>query len=573
MKHIFNYITVVLSLLLVSCGDNQIMESTLPAGFTTDALTKYEVPAEPGLDFSIAFTVEDPFNCSIKSDREWCKVVITWDNGIHARLEVEDNTTGKNRTANVIIASPKIKGEYVIEVKQLAAVFEFGNLSDELLPEGGRFPIYVAADCPWMLESDVDWIEFDVISGESTLETGPMEVNVTVKPNEDGIVRSASMTLRSSSGKERIFARQVWQCEPWNTQTRIGDANVQFDLNKLDDNYPQMQEWMKAGVTGGIPSLEVQLSKITKIFEAGTSAKEINDFILSGDKYAPRIILLKNGNYTFESQIRLYNQDVLIGESRDGVIVALTDKGGFSYYNADKAGIRNISIEGKYASTPPDPTIMEETLLGMGLAKHATIEMKGARNCYIDNVKMKNIASHAFVIGNTTQNDGKHNTIRDLDVDGSYNKGGYMGYLHIGGSYNLITGCHVIHLRHISMQDPTSFYNVFYKNDVEQEFSFHNDDGGNNLIEYNKITLPTTLGESYCAIMGPWSVQHKVGGKNFIYRNKCLELNRDNNTPWSDNELYVGPWEVKPADLYTNFRVVEDYPKPAGGTLYPVILK
>ena len=123
------------------------------------------------------------------------------------------------------------------------------------------------------------------------------------------------------------------------------------------------------------------------------------------------------------------------------------------------------------------------------------------------------------------------------------------------------------------MQDPTSAYNVFYKNDVHQEFSFHVNDGGNNLVERNNITLPKYMSKSYCAIMGPWSSQHQVGGKNFIYRNKCLELNRDNNKPWSDEELYIGPWEVKPSDVYNNFRVTEGYPKPEGRTLYPVILK
>lgn len=569
MKQIFNYIAVALSLLLMSCNDNPIMESTLPTGFTTDAKTKYEVPAEPGTDFSIAFTVEDPFNCSIKSDQDWCKVLISWDNGIHARLEVDDNMTGRIRTANVIIASPKIKGDYVIEVKQLATVFTIEGLGDEFAPEGGQYPISVASDCSWTLESDVDWITFDVASGEATVESGPVTVNVTVKPNEDGIIRSANITLRSAAGKERIITQQVLQCEPWETAVRIGDPDMKFDESKFDASYPlysQMLEWKKAGRTSGIPSLESQTSAINKTFGPEDNLQDIITYLNGSDKYQKRNILLKNGEYSIDVSVRLYSQDVLIGESKDGVVLNLSGAGEITLYNGNNVGLRNLTIKGAWSKDTPDPTKMEETLSGKGGYK--SVNMSLAKECYVDNVTIINSASHPIWVS------GNNNTIRDVEIDGAYNKGGgCQGYFFIDGNHQLITGCKVTHIRHISFQNETSTNNVFYKNDVAQEISFHSSDGGDNLVEYNRITVPVTLGNGYCAIMGPWSIIHQVGGKNFIYRNKCLELNRDNNTPWSDDELYVGPWEVKPADLYTNFRVTEGYPKPAGGTLYPVILK
>lgn len=570
MKHIFNYIAVALSLLLVSCNDNPIMESTLPTGFTTDAKTKYEVPSEPGMDFSIAFTVEDPFNCSIKSNQEWCKVVITWDNGIHARLEVDDNTTGKIRTANVTITSPKIKGDYVIEVKQLVTMFTIEGLNEELAPEGEQYPIYVASDCPWTLTSDVDWITFDVTSGEATVESGPVEVKVTVKPNEDGIIRNANVTLRSSSGKERIITQQVLQCEPWETVVRIGDPDMKFDESKFDVNYPlypQMREWMTAGRGEGIPPLDSQMGEITKVFTPENTEAEIKAYLEESNKWsARRKILLKNGEYNITQSLRLYHYDVLIGESKEGVILHMSDKGQITLYNGHDAGVRNLTLKGAYSKDDPDPTKMEETIPALNTLR--TIDLSSAYECYVDNVTIINSACHPIYIT------GHNNTVRDVEVDGAYNKGGgSQGYFFIDGHHQLVTGCKVTRIRHISFQNPTSKQNVFYKNDVTQEVSFHQNDGGDNLVEYNRITIPTTLNTAYCAIMGPWSIIHQVGGKNFIYRNKCLELNRDNNTPWSDDELYVGPWEVSPADLYTNFRVTEGYPKPAGGTLYPVILK
>lgn len=571
MKNVLKYTFMSLAMIIYACGDNdKNLYPYFVDAIDSDALNTYTVSAIVSENPVVTFTIINPLDCKVESDQAWCDVdVESFEEEMQVTLSVENNTEKEERVAKVTLSSPDIKKDVQIEIKQEGfTLMELRGLDEDIKPEGETRTITVMAGGEWSLSSEADWVAFDKPEGR-----GVTEVNVTILPNEDGIIRMASIKLKNGASQEQEEpVYEILQCEPWETQVRIGDSNPRFDSNKLDANYPQMREWMKAGVEGGIPSLKSQLSKVTITFESGASVKDINGFLNSGDKYAPRIILLKNGNYTFDQQIRLYAQDVLIGESRDGVVVTLKSNGGFSYYNASKAGIRNLSIEGDYRSYPPDPTVMEETLIGMNLAKHATIEMKGAVNCYIDNVKMKNIASHAFVIGNTAQNNGRNNTVRDLDVDGAYNKGGYMAYLHIGGSYNLITGCRVVHLRHISMQDPTSFYNVFYKNDVEQEVSFHNDDGGDNLVEYNRITLPETL-KGYTAIMGPWSIQHKVGGKNFVYRNKCLEVNNDNKTPWSDNELYIGPWEVKPVDLYTQFRITDGYPKPIGRTFYPVILK
>lgn len=571
MKNSLYYI-VILTLFLISCNENSMMQSTLPVNFTTDALKEYEVPAEPGSDLSIAFTVEDPLNCSIESDQDWCKVIISWNNGIHAKLEIEDNTTNKSRTANVTIASPKIKGEYVIEVKQLTSVFKIENLSDELVPAGGVCKMYVLSDSPWTLECDADWVDFDLLSGEPTLESGPIEVIATVKPNDTGIIRCANVILRSSLGK--TFTQEVLQCEPWETTVRVGDPDVTFDESKFDPNYLQMLNWKKAGKTGGIPSLSNQFDKI---FDQVATASEIAAYFNSANvKYKIVNVLLKNGEYVFDQSVRLYTNATLIGESRDGVIIKLRNKGDISFYNGENIGLRNLTIIGNYSDKDPDPTkIGEETLIGMGLDKHISVNLSGARKSFVDNVKIVNSASHSIVMSSTSQFTSSYNTIRDVEIDGAYNKGeGHQGYFHIGGDHNLITGCKVTHIRHISLQDPTSTYNVFYKNDVAQEVSFHNNDGGDNLIEHNKIVTPETLPSAfYAPIMGPISDQHTVGGKNFIYRNKCLAKNWNNTTPWSDNELYIGPWKVKIDDLNANFRVTEGYPKPIGRTLYPVVLK
>ena len=144
-------------------------------------------------------------------------------------------------------------------------------------------------------------------------------------------------------------------------------------------------------------------------------------------------------------------------------------------------------------------------------------------------------------------------------------------YFFIDGQRNLITGCRVTRIRHISMQNPSCKENVFYGNDIQQEFSFHSNDGGDNLIENNRITIPKGL-TNYNAIMGPWSFQHQVGGLNFIYNNQCKE-EHSRKTPWSDSKLYTGPHFIsnqQGKERYENFKPAKT-PPPIGGTLYPLI--
>lgn len=585
MRYIYNYLMII-SLLLISCNEsNPLMESTLPVEIITDALSEYTVSPEPADGFSIEFTVEDPLNSEIKSDQDWCKVVTEIDNGVRVKLVIGDNEVNRDRIAQVVISSPQIKGEYMILVTQRASVFEIMDLGNIFAPEGGVFPVLVNSNISWTLESDEDWIEFDVDFGESTEESDPIAVNIIVEPNEDGIVRSANLLLKSASGKR--FTQKVLQNEPWITDVRIGDVGVKFDESRFDSDYPQMLEWQKAGRSegaakaavgsvslmglAGIPSIESQLSDVFVEFGPETPISEIKAFF-APTNYGERNIFFKNGVYNLDEVIRLWPRDVLIGESRDGVIIKLSGDARLNLYNGHNIGIRNLTIEGNWSNQSPDPSNMSETLSGKG--NHAVIDMNLTKFSYVDDVKIINSASIPISIAGDvkTNNNGAYNTIRDVEIDGAYNKGNNQGVLRIRGSYNLITGCKVANLRHISFEEKTSYYNVFYKNDVAQDVSFVKEDGGNNLVENNRITLPKTLPGNYVSIMGPWG-SNKIGGKNFVYRNKCLELNRGSYTPWSDNELYVGPWEASPSDAYTNFRVTSDNLNPKGEILYPIVLK
>ena len=536
------------ALTLTSCGAKSLDNESL----TTDAASEYSVAAYPGDDFSIDFSVTGPLNTSIRSDQDWCKVNSTRDgNTLNVKLTFDDNEGDTERTANVSIYSTSAGQNIGIKIVQASA----GANVIEFAPEGGSYTFPVSSTM--RLECDADWVSLE--------ENTDGSVIVTVEANNTGIVRAAVFTFYA--GDEPVKTSEVLQFEPWETEKRIGDPDMTFDESRIDPDYPQMQEWIKAGRTGGIPSLEEQLVNISKTFEAGTSIADINAYLGSEGKGNGRIIYLKNGEYQLNEKLRLYPGDVIIGESRDGVNLIMTGNGHISMWKGDNNGVRNLTMTGAFLDEAPDPTDMSEVLPGRGGQK--SIDMSNdTHDCYVDNVVIINSASHPIWVA------GHNNTIRDVEIDGAYNKaGGAQGYFFIDGNHQLITGCKVTKVRHVTMQNPSSKYNVFYKNDIRQEFSFHVNDGGDNLIARNRITLPEFMSTSYCSIMGPWSYQHQVGGKNFIYCNRCLEENHGGKTPWSDNEVYIGPYEVCPEDVYTNFRITKGYDKPSGRTFYPVVLK
>ena len=354
-------------------------------------------------------------------------------------------------------------------------------------------------------------------------------------------------------------------------QSQIGDPGVTFDQSKFDADWPQMLRWTQTGVTGGIPLLaNLQQGAIVT---AKTSAG-INAAISSCP--AGKYVYLPNGTYTIDSQVSMKTNVSLVGQSRTGVTCKITTPSGiaFSFDGINKAGIYKLTIEGGWGTPKYAWNGGTGFATTPGQENNTSVSVKfrnGAQDCWLDDVTVLNSGDHSILLI------ANHNTIRNCTIDGVHRKdGGYQGYFHVGGADNLVVNNTITHLRHFSMQDATSKYNVIYKNTFVQEISFHNSDGGNNLVEQNTVTLPSDVPNSnpnYFAIMGPWSTQHTISlSPNFIYKNSCIEKNHSGATPWSDNsKIYDGPYEVKPADPYTNFRAMASSKVPTGGTLYPIL--
>ncbi|WP_299255702.1 T9SS type A sorting domain-containing protein [uncultured Aquimarina sp.] len=369
-------------------------------------------------------------------------------------------------------------------------------------------------------------------------------------------------------------------------QTRVGDPGVSFDSSKYDSRYPQMKEWEKAGVRGGVPLMNNL--QIVKTIDAGANSIVINQAIKDASRENGLVaVLLKNGNYTIDERINMRSNVSLIGETREGVTctIRMNNNSAFYFDDVEYSGIYRLTIQGSWGKPKYDWNYSLNANDELPRNDNIAVKFRKSTDCWLDKVNIYDCAKDPVRVPSN------HITLRDLKVDGAHKKaGGAQGYFFIQGAYNLITGCQITHLRHISLQGGNVEYNVVYDNNFRQEVSFHSGDNGNNLIENNTIVLPWDMPNSkadtpnavynnrnepnYYAIMGPWSTQHQNSkNPNFIFKNRCKEQNHNDATPWSDpNVLYKGPRKVKPADPSTNFPAQPLSETPTGETLYPIVL-
>ncbi|AXT51699.1 T9SS C-terminal target domain-containing protein [Aquimarina sp. BL5] len=371
------------------------------------------------------------------------------------------------------------------------------------------------------------------------------------------------------------------------SQNKVGDPGVTFDPSKYDSRYPQMKKWETAGVRGGIPFMNDL--RIVKTLNNGDNSIAINKAINDASKESGLVaVLLKNGSYTINQQISMKSNVCLIGETRNGVkCVIKMNRGSAFYFNqVRKSGIYNLTIQGSWGKPKYPWNYSLNANDELPNNDNISVKFRKSSDCWLDKVNIYDSAKDPVRVPSN------HITLRDLKVDGAHKKaGGAQGYFFIQGAYNLITGCEITHLRHISLQGGNVEYNVVYDNDFRQEVSFHSGDNGNNLIENNRITLPKDMPNSkadtpnapynnnqepnYYAIMGPWSTQHQNSNHpNFVFKNQCKEENHNGTTPWSNPSiLYKGPRKVKPANPATNFPALPTSQTPSGGTLYPVMIE
>jgi hypothetical protein len=320
----------------------------------------------------------------------------------------------------------------------------------------------------------------------------------------------------------------------------IGDPGIVYDPSgKVDDFYePKQQEWAKAGVVGGIrdpssDSIEIVLGASTETIQS-----QINDFSDKGGG----VVKFPAGTWEITNTLRVPKNIVLEGLGDVSILKDVLDTNNNNNNTKGKVlmfykltaqnghmvgGIRKMQLLGP---SPDDGTLVPTRNNFQNAEPNYVNNMVNfvrSENLFLDQVTILNSGNSAFSTWNSGAVVG-HYTIRNCNIDGAWNKGGGgRGYFNIQSGYCLVYNNTIKNLRHFAFQNQGAKYNVVYGNNINIDVNFHNDDGGNNLIEKNTITIDRGIVGGRYAVMGPWSHQHDPSrADNYVYNNVVTEAGR-----------------------------------------------
>lgn len=294
------------------------------------------------------------------------------------------------------------------------------------------------------------------------------------------------------------------------------NAGPKYDSALLDPHYPDMAEWAKAGVTGGIP---VDLPIVARAkpgddLQALIDATAVTPPPGSSTASAARVIQLAPGDYPLTTALNLRSGVVLRGASTGtsklhiklrGTFAADRERGpdGFSTWTTGilgrdihHAGLEDLTVSYD-ESLPPPPSLLNAPAAFINDPRGATdlwvvaIRLTLARDCWLLRCNIRNSGTHPLMIEASA-----HVTVLDTEVGGAHNKGNGAGYFNITRSaYTLVDGVNVHDIRHFVIQDRDEkfpcHYNVVIRASLAVDVNFNNGDSGHNLIENCHITIPS----------------------------------------------------------------------------------
>ncbi|MFN9433991.1 MAG: right-handed parallel beta-helix repeat-containing protein [Planctomycetota bacterium] len=365
---------------------------------------------------------------------------------------------------------------------------------------------------------------------------------------------------------------------------RIGDPGWVFDERRDDPRFPEMREWAKAGVEGGIP-LRNTLPIRLRISEGDDLQSAIDRVAEQGGG----VLVLGPGDYWIDRTIQLKSGVVLRGTHKDSSIIKNRMKAPFKKISGgnsvtaievtgqERVGFEDLTI--RYATVDFEPMDKSDfyapwennpfhgdEVRDDQLFVHSLI-FADCRNCWVDHCNLLWAGAHPLGMANC-----KHMTMRDNFVDRAYIKKGGMhgGYYGVWGtSYSLFYNEKVRRIRHFALMSPGCKYNVVYQCDLEVDVNYHDADDGQNLVEKSRVATP--VWHSWDAISCGAQGKHRPPGpRNFLFDNKVISKG-------VEGYSRRGPVS-EPGKIYTVMTefgqpvvsVLENEPPPKGDTLYAV---
>lgn len=382
---------------------------------------------------------------------------------------------------------------------------------------------------------------------------------------------------------------------------RIGDWNSVPDPARFDPAYPEMAEWAKAGVRGGIPPRGV--SAIVErlkpgddlqaaLNRAGAEAKQ-RGFV--ADKKAGRqqvpldkryvVVLLAEGTYAFGPEkcqdpgysnqptgfmLRIPGGVILRGASRNTLLLFDPPRakgipegrfdgfGGVRMIRMDSfSGLEDLTVRNKqvmeqdYSKVEglydPHPGIDRKdlpVLCGMG------IDMSGS-DSFMQNCAVLDMATCPVNAS------GTWHTLRDNLVERSWNKGkAGNGYYHTsGGHHSLFYNETIRNIRHVCIQgeEPRNKFHVWIHNRIEVDFNFHNGIQGSVLVQ--DCHIEPRPGHQWATGDGFQGYRESYADRNLVFRV----------TPFQPKGVHV----IEQPGRCTAV-LKPELPEPKGGTFYAV---
>ncbi|QOV91797.1 right-handed parallel beta-helix repeat-containing protein [Humisphaera borealis] len=373
-------------------------------------------------------------------------------------------------------------------------------------------------------------------------------------------------------------------------EPRPGDPDSKPDAARFDPNYPDMKEWASAGVRGGIPLRDTL--KVVKTIKPGDDLQAAIDaaakeFAASADPKKPEadkpvVVLLSTGTHSIRKAIELRSGVVLRGQNKELAVIENTlrstklSPAAFTV-RADK--VRLAGIE--------DLTLRHEEVARLGLAVYAErvagpknnpngvkdlhvggVEIEDSEDCWLDNVNILHSGSHPLDAA------GRRITVRDVLIDGAFNKGEEGSPAGSGNVYFSVTGGlfynnTVKNTRHcLVIRDTLSGgdckFNVMLDCNFQGDVNYHGNrkDSGRNLFEGVFVRSLTSHGWPAWAY---WK-REEIGLGNLAY--KSIGWGGSNADKFES---------TKPDVVYTftgirdpNILAPVEKPAPTAGTLYAV---
>ncbi len=365
---------------------------------------------------------------------------------------------------------------------------------------------------------------------------------------------------------------------------QIGDPGWEWDPKRADPAYPDMQEWAKAGVEGGIPFRgDLPIRRVLGPNEPLQAA------IDTVKKMGGGVMLLQKGIYELKQPIRVPSGVVLRGENKNAVEIRVLLKAPFfknqkgarpltaiSVEDAEKVGFEDLTI--RYAAADFEPydrsnpngewdrrVFHSPETRDTNLYVNLLIFWR-SRNCWVDNCQFLWAGAHPLGAFSS-----EHLTFRNNFIDRAYIKqdshhGGYYGCW--SSKYCLFFNEKVSRIRHFALMNEGCKYNVVYACQFEVDVNFHSKDDGHNLVE--ACSLKTPRWHSWDAIAKGIPEKHGPPGPgNLLFNNDAQSKGYKGYTRKSGEYQLSSVYEVAHS-FEAPLVFLRSEKAPKGGTLYAV---